>query len=114
MIRIVLVLLAFSSATLAQPAGPGNLLPLHELVKIANDRFEARILAAKINSPEPFEYALGTDVVQELVLLTPQGDMILMRLDGETGRVLDIRGRDLGKARRQPGGRPDRHKKHED
>lgn len=99
MMRIALVLLMVSTAALAQPGTAPKLLPLHELVKIIGERFQGRLLRARIDSPAPFEFALGADAVQELTLISPQGNIIIIRIDGASGRVLDVRGRGLTQAR---------------
>ena len=99
MFRAALVFLLIPFMCLADEPPAPDLLPLHEVVKIVGERFEGRLLAARIDEPEPFEFALGTDVVQELVLLSKQGNILKIRLDGVSGRVLDIRGRGLGDAR---------------
>lgn len=101
MIRIALVFLLIPFMCLAEEPKAPDLLPLHEVVKIVGGRFEGRLLAARVDEPEPFEFALGTDVVQELLLLSKQGNILKIRLDGVTGRVLDIRGRGLNEARVQ-------------
>lgn len=99
MIRIALLLLALTAPALADPARPPPLMPLHEAVKIVTARFDARLLAAKLDDPRPFEFALGAEVVQELTLISRQGNILLVRLDGVTGKVLEVRGRGLTKAR---------------
>ena len=99
MIRAALLLLALASPLAAQPAGRDALMPLHEAVKIVAQRFDGRLLAARVDRPRPFEFALGAEVVQELTLLSPQGNVLLIRLDGITGRVLEVRGRGLTDAR---------------
>lgn len=102
MIRAALVFLLIPFAAISAPAKTPELLPLHEVVKIVGERFRGRLLAARIDSPDPYEFALGADVIQELVLLSAQGNIIRIRLDGETGRILDIRGRGLSEARVPP------------
>ena len=99
MIRTALLLLAMTAPLAAQPARPQPLMPLHEAVKIVAQRFDGRLLAARVDRPRPFEFALGAEVVQELTLLSPQGNVLLIRLDGITGRVLEVRGRGLTQAR---------------
>ncbi|WBU61160.1 hypothetical protein [Paracoccus albus] len=99
MIRAALILLLIPIAALCAPAKPPELLPLHEVVKIVGERFQGRLLAARVDSPAPYEFALGSDSIQELVLLSKQGNIIIIRLDGETGRILDVRGRGLNAAR---------------
>lgn len=99
MIRSALVFLLFPIALMADQPAVSKLLPLHEAVKIVAERFEGRLLAARIDQPEPYEFARGVNIVHELVLLSSQGNVLRARLDGETGRVLDIRGRGLTQAR---------------
>lgn len=99
MFRAALVFLLIPAALMADPPAVPKLLPLHEVVKIVSDRFKGRLLAARIDQPEPYEFALGADSIQELVLLSPQGNIIRLRLDGATGRILDVRGRGLTQAR---------------
>ncbi|NHF72611.1 PepSY domain-containing protein [Paracoccus xiamenensis] len=103
MIRIALLLLALAPPALAQPARPQPLMPLHEAVKIVAGRFDGRLLAARLDQPRPYEFALGAEVVQEMTLLSPQGNILLFRLDAVTGKVLEVRGRGLTKARKGNG-----------
>ena len=99
MIRAALLLLALASPLAAEPAGRDALMPLHEAVKIVAQRFDGRLLAARVDKPRPYEFALGAEAVQQLTLLSPQGNILLIRLDGVTGKVLEVRGRGLTAAR---------------
>ncbi|MBA4489653.1 hypothetical protein [Paracoccus sp. S1E-3] len=99
MFRITVLLLAFATPLAAEPARPAPLMPFYALVKIVAQRFDGRLLAARLDAPRPYEFALGAEVVQQLTLLSPQGNVLLIRLDGVTGRVLDVRGRGLTAAR---------------
>ena len=99
MIRIALLLLALAAPLAAQPVQPQPLMPFHEVVKIVAQRFDGRVLAARVDQPRPDEFALGAEAVQQLTLLSPQGNILLIRLDGVTGRVLEVRGRGLTAAR---------------
>ena len=99
MIRAALIFLLIPIAGLCAPAKQPDLLPLHEVVKIVGERFQGRLLAARVDSPQPYEFALGSDSIHELVLLSKQRNIIIIRLDSETGRVLDVRGRGLNAAR---------------
>lgn len=112
MMRVALLLLALSLPLAAQPARPDALLPFHEIAKIVQSRIHGRPLAARLDLPRPFEMALGTRMVQEVTLLSPQGNIILVRLDAETGRVLELRGRGINAARVKPdrGDKDDRKK----
>ncbi|MFV0293043.1 MAG: PepSY domain-containing protein [Paracoccus sp. (in: a-proteobacteria)] len=100
MIRIVLILLALSSPLFAGPVEKTGLLPFYEIVKIVGQRFEGRALAARLDTPTPMEYALGANLVQELMLMTAQNNILKLRLNAETGQVLEVRGRGLTEARR--------------
>lgn len=100
MLRIALVLLILGLPAAAAPARPAAVLPLDEIVRIVTERYQGRLLAARFDAPQPFEFALGADLIHELTLISPQGNIILIRLDAVSGRVLDVRGRDLIAARR--------------
>lgn len=102
MFRAALVFLLIPFALLADPVTMPEALPLHEVVKIVTERFQGRLLAARFDRPQPYEFALGADSIQELVLLSPQGNILRLRLDAETGRILDVRGRGLTQARVPP------------
>lgn len=100
MIRVFLVLLALSTPVAAEPPADPKLMPFHEVVKILADRFTGRLLAARLDAPTPFEFTLGANAVHEITLLSPQRNIILIRMDAVTGKVLDIRGRGLTEARK--------------
>lgn len=102
MLRTALVFLLIPCILMADPGPEPKPLPLHEVVKIVGERFQGRLLGARIDRPEPYEFALGADSIHELVLLSPQGNIIRLRLDAVTGRVLDVRGRGLTAARVPP------------
>ncbi len=99
MIRLALGLLALSLPIAARADEDAGILPFHEVVKIINSRIAGRPLAARIDEPRPFELALGSNIIHEVTLLSPQGNIILVRLDGETGRFLEMRGRGILAAR---------------
>ncbi len=99
MFRAALVFLLIPSALMADHAAVPREMPLHDAVKIVTERFQGRLLAARIDPPDPYEFALGADAIHELVLLSPQGNILKFRLDAKTGRILDVRGRGLTEAR---------------
>lgn len=102
MIQVSLIFLFFSNASLAyQPVVPGP-IPFHEVVKIVLGRVQGRLLAANEDLPDSLEFTLGTNMVQELRILSPQGNIIIVRVDDTTGRILDIRGRGLTAAHTLP------------
>lgn len=82
------------------PDGAPHPLPLHELRRIVRSQFRGRILRARPGIPGPLEYTLGTNAVVVLLMITPEGDRLSLRLDAETGEVLDLRGRNLSRARK--------------
>ncbi|WP_230382907.1 PepSY domain-containing protein [Paracoccus shanxieyensis] len=83
------------------PTDPGfRVIPLHEAAKIARKRFRGRLIAAQLSPPDPAERARGVELVHELRLLTPERDVLLIRLDARTGAFLEVAGAGLVKARR--------------
>lgn len=112
MIRVLLIFLALATAVAADPPlPPPQPLAFHDLVKHLAQRYDGRILAARVDAPTPFEFAAGTDQVQEITLLSPQHNIILIRMDARSGRILDVRGRGLAQARRHG---PDRREERND
>ncbi|WP_303361751.1 PepSY domain-containing protein [Paracoccus sp. (in: a-proteobacteria)] len=67
-------------------------LPLHEAAEIATARYKGRLIAARLSFPAPHESALGVELVRELRLLTPQGNLLTIRLDARDGRFLEVAG----------------------
>lgn len=67
-------------------------LPLPQAVEIVQARYHGRLIGAKLSGPFPSERALGVALVEELRLLTPQGNVLNIRLDARTGRFLEIAG----------------------
>ncbi len=70
-------------------------------VRTAIDRVLARyvgtVVEAELKRGRPDEF---TDVVYELRLLTPQGNMLRIRVDAANGDILEVDGRGLTRARR--------------
>lgn len=70
-------------------------------VRTAIDRVLARyvgtVIEAELKRGRPDEL---TDVVYELRLLTPQGNMLRLRVDAANGDILEVDGRGLTRARR--------------
>lgn len=70
-------------------------------VRTAIDRVLARyvgtVVEAELKRGRPDELA---DVVYELRLLTPQGNMLRIRVDAANGDILEVDGRGLTRARR--------------
>ena len=78
-----------------------RVVPLRRAVEIALARFDGRVIAARLTGPLPGERELGVVLVQELRLLTPDRDVLRIRLDARTGAFLDVAGRGLAKARKK-------------
>lgn len=67
-------------------------LPLHQAARIVGDRYHGRLIAARLTPPNRHERSLGVELVEELRLLTPARNLLLIRLDARTGRFLDVAG----------------------
>ncbi|WP_200687953.1 PepSY domain-containing protein [Paracoccus caeni] len=78
-------------------------LPFHEIATLVGERYAGRMLAAQTRQPSPEERASGAQLVYEFRLLTPQRNLLIIRLDARTGRFLDVAGRGQIKARIRPG-----------
>ncbi len=77
-------------------------LPFHELAAAVSERYEGRLLAANIRPPLPDERDLGADLVYQFRLLTPQRNLLDIRVDARDGRFLSVTGRGQLAARRPP------------
>ena len=64
-------------------------------------KYGAACIAARLTGPLPGERDRGVVLVQELRLLTPDRDVLRIRLDARTGAFLDVAGRGLAKARKK-------------
>lgn len=75
-------------------------IALHRATQIVSARFQGRLIAARLTAPDPQERERGVVLVQELRLLTPDRDVLRIRLDARTGDFLEVAGRGLTRARR--------------
>lgn len=75
-------------------------LPFHEIAKLVNARYSGRILAARIQPPMKVERAAGADLIYEFRLMTPQHNLLNIRLDARDGRFMRVSGRGQIQARR--------------
>lgn len=90
-----------TEAPAADPWGTGfRPLPLHQIARRVDARYEGRLLAAQMRPPRPPERDAGVQLVYELRLLTPQRNILNIRLDARTGRFLEVAGRGQLQARR--------------
>ncbi|MBL3673768.1 MULTISPECIES: PepSY domain-containing protein [Paracoccus] len=68
-------------------------LPLHEVAAAVSDRYAGRLLAADTRAPHPHERDLGAELVYQFRLMTPQQNLLDIRIDARTGRFLSVSGR---------------------
>lgn len=80
MLRIILLVL-----TLASPAVADDLLPIGDAVDTVAARYQGRMIAAEVTEDDDRE-------VYDFRWLTPQGNVLRIRLDGITGQFLLIEG----------------------
>ncbi|RNF35599.1 PepSY domain-containing protein [Paracoccus methylarcula] len=78
-------------------------LPLHEIAESVTNRYRGRIIAANIVPPHPFERRLEAQLIYEIRLITPQSNLLNIRLDARTGRFMEIAGRGQIEARKPVG-----------
>lgn len=75
-------------------------LPFHRMAEAVGARYAGRLVAAETRPPHPSERALGVELVYAFRLLTPERNLLDIRLDARTGRFLDVSGRGQIEARR--------------
>lgn len=68
-------------------------LPLHEAAALVGQRYAGRLIAADTRPPEPFERDLGAELVYRFRLVTPQRNLLDIRIDARSGRFLSVSGR---------------------
>ncbi len=95
--------LARQPAAMAQDFQP---LPFDRLARRVSDRYAGRLVGAEIRRPSPREHELGAALVYEFRLLTPEGNLLRIRLDARTGRFLEVAGRGQLQALRRGKDRP--------
>lgn len=67
-------------------------LPLEQAIRIVSDRYHGRLIGARLAAPTPHERDLGVELVEELRLLTPARNLLVIRLDARDGRFLEVAG----------------------
>lgn len=87
------VLFAISSA----PARGQTVITVNEAIEIVQQRYEGELLDVDMKSGRGWEQS---EQVYEMRLLTPQGNVLKIRLAREDGRFLEIDGRGQIEARR--------------
>ncbi len=80
-----------------------EVISLSQAAQIIEDRFEGKLIAARLVPPFAEEWQDGVALVHELRLLSPKRHVLMIRLDARTGRFLDVAGAGLAEARKHPG-----------
>lgn len=75
-----------------------DVLPMHKAVRAASRRFDGRVLDIALIAPRASDAA---PLVYHIRMLTSQRNVLDIRMDALTGRFIEVRGADLGTARRQ-------------
>lgn len=83
------------------PQWAQDVMPLPRAVEIVSAHVRGELLRADLVLPEPLEFALGVNVVHELRILTDDRNLLLVRMDAQTGEILEIIGRGLSAARHE-------------
>ena len=78
-----------------------RIIPLKRAVEIATQRFNGRVIAARLSGPSAHDREHGVVLVHELRLLTPDRDVLRIRLDARSGDFLEVAGAGLTRARRK-------------
>lgn len=116
MIRAALALLAAFGLALGAPMAVGqsfeeeiegapgfDVLSLSTAAQLVEERFSGKLIAARLMPPRPEEWRQNVQLVHELRLLTPERNVLLIRLDAKTGRFLEIAGSGITQARKTTG-----------
>ncbi|WP_295045571.1 hypothetical protein [uncultured Paracoccus sp.] len=98
LIRSLALILLTCAAAQAQDVAPQVIeqfrpLPLHQVAASVSERYAGRLLAADTRPPHPAERALGAELVYQFRLVTPQQNLLDIRIDARTGRFLSVSGR---------------------
>lgn len=80
-----------------------TILPLRLALQQASDRYRGRVISADLVRPTRAEFSRGVQLVYALRMLTPEHDVLMIRLDARDGAMLEVAGNDLARARRKPG-----------
>lgn len=87
-----------SPIVLAQLQAPREgMIDVRSAIDSVLARYIGTVVEAELKRGRPDEF---TDVVYELRLLTPQGNMLRIRVDAANGDILEVDGRGLTRARR--------------
>lgn len=97
---LLLVLAAFAPAR-AEDTLPT--IPITKAMEIAGARYEGQLVSADLGQGRPEE---KTDLVYQFRWLTPQGNILNIRIDARDGAILDVEGAGLTAARKREGDAP--------
>lgn len=75
-------------------------LPFHDVAKEVSARYQGQLLAAATRPPRPDEREAGVQLVYEFRVVTPQRNLLSIRVDAQDGRFLEIAGHGQIEARR--------------
>lgn len=79
--------------------GTDEVMPMHQAVRLALRRFEGKVLDIALMPGAPG--AADTHaLIYRIRILTRSRDVLDIRMDAFTGRFLELRGADIGAARR--------------
>ncbi|WEF25341.1 hypothetical protein [Paracoccus sp. S3-43] len=98
LIRTLALILLTCAPAQAQDVAPQVIdpfrpLPLHQVAASVSERYAGRLLAADTRAPHPAERDLGAELVYQFRLVTPQQNLLDIRIDARTGRFLSVSGR---------------------
>lgn len=82
------------------PAPTFDVLPLKDVLRRVARRYDGRVLTVDISAPNDNEEDLGVQLVYDIRLLGPEGDVVRVRMDARDGRFLEVAGRDLERLRK--------------
>ncbi|MDO5530053.1 MAG: PepSY domain-containing protein [Paracoccus sp. (in: a-proteobacteria)] len=74
------------------PDLPPTVLALPQAAAILARQFDGQLLRVDLTLPDPLDFALGTNLVHEFRLLTPERHILRISMDAETGEILDVAG----------------------
>lgn len=77
-----------------------DVLSLSHAAALVKERFYGKLIAARLVPPFPHERQSGVELVHELRLLTPERDVLILRLDARTGAFLEVAGTGITAARK--------------
>jgi uncharacterized membrane protein YkoI len=105
---ILLALTAILAAAGSQAAGPvdheraraameaGEIMPLHDILLKVDNKFVGRVLDAKLT-----EFDAGLQGwIYAITFLTPQDNVLVLKVDAGTGVILQIEGHGIDEARK--------------